>query len=289
MPLPFLAIEIPFDPRIVTLGGLMLTWHGLFTAIGILAGVQIALWFGRHHGYDEADAYTLALIGIPSGIMGARLLFVFEHWTYYSDTPLQILALTEGGISVWGAVIGGVLGPLLFAWWRGYDIPLGLDMGGVGLILGMAIGRLGDVVNGEHLAKATSLPWGVIYTDPDSPAYAHSLLVGAHHPATTYEMLGDLVILAAMLWLKAGPLKWRHGVTFTFFFAAYAVMRFFVSYLRVDSAETFVFHITWPQMVSLFGAVAMVPVAAILWRKGDARPTAPTPPAPPPGRVRVRR
>lgn len=284
--LTFLAIEIPFDPRIVTIGGVMLTWHGLFTAVGILAGVQIALWLGRRHGYDEDDAYTLALIGIPSGIMGARLLFVAEHWSFYSDTPLQILALTEGGISVWGAVVGGVLGPLLFAWWKHYDIPLGLDMGGTGLILGMAVGRLGDVVNGEHLAKATSLPWGVIYTDPDSPAYAHSLLVGAHHPATMYEMLGDLVILAAMLWLKAGPLRWRHGVTFTFFFATYAVMRFFVSYLRVDSEVTFLFNITWPQMVSLFGVLAMVPAGLALWRRGDRRPV--TPP-PPPGRVRVRK
>ena len=281
-----LAIEIPFDPRIITIGGLMLTWHGLFTAIGILAGVQIALWFGRRYGYDEDDAYTLALIGIPSGILGARLLFVAEHWTFYKDTPLQILALTEGGISVWGAIIGGILGPLLFAWRRHYDIPLGLDMGGTGLILGMAIGRLGDLVNGEHLAKATSLPWGVIYTDPDSPAYAHSLLVGSHHPATTYEMIGDLAILAAMLWLKAGPLRWRHGVTFSFFFASYAVMRFFVSYLRVDSAETFIFHITWPQMVSLFGALLMIPVGLLFWRRGDARPLEP---APPPGRVRVRR
>ena len=284
--LVFLAIDIPFDPRIITIGRVILTWHGLFTAIGILGGVQIALWFGRRHGYDEDDAYTLALIGIPSGIIGVRLLFVAEHWSLYSDTPLQILALTQGGISVWGAVFGGVAGPLLFAWWKHYDIPLGLDMGGLGLILGMAIGRLGDLVNGEHLAKATSLPWGVVYTDPDSPAYAHSLLVGAHHPATTYEMLGDLLILAAMLWLKAGPLRWRHGLTFTFFFASYAVMRFVVSYLRVDSEETFIFSITWPQMVSLFGVLAMIPVGWYFWRRGEMRPVTAATPA---GRVRVRR
>ncbi|MSQ30364.1 MAG: prolipoprotein diacylglyceryl transferase [Dehalococcoidia bacterium] len=281
-----LAIEIPFNPRIITIGEQMLTWHGLFMAIGILAGVQIALWFGRRYGYDEDDAYTLALIGIPSGILGARLLCVAENWSLYKDTPLQILAMWKGGISIWGAIIGGILGPLVFAWRRHYDIPLGLDMGGTGLILGMAVGRLGDLVNGEHLAKATNLPWGVIYTDPNSPAYEYSLHVGSHHPATTYEMIGDLAILAAMLWLKAGPLRWRHGVTFIFFFASYAVMRFFVSYLRVDSAETFIFHITWPQMVSLFGALLMIPVELFFWRRGDTRPVEPAPSA---GRVRGRR
>ena len=63
-------------------------------------------------------------------------------------------------------------------------------------------------------------------------------------------------------------------------------MRFFVSYLRVDSEETFIFSITWPQMVSLFGALAMIPVGWYFWRRGETRPAAATTPA---GRVRVRR
>ncbi len=106
---PLLAIEIPWSPNILTLGGFMLTWHGLFTAIGILAGVQLSLRMGRAVRYDPDEAYTLALVGVPSGIVGARTLFVAEHWDYYRQAPLEILALNEGGISVWGAVIGGLL------------------------------------------------------------------------------------------------------------------------------------------------------------------------------------
>ncbi len=287
--MPPLAIEIPFDPNIVTIGGLLLTWHGLFTAVGILAGVQISLRLARTYGYDEDRAYTLALIGIPSGILGARLLFVAENWDFYSQNLLDILAITEGGISIWGAVIGGVLGPLIFALARGYEVPLGLDIAAPGLILGMGLGRIGDLINGEHLSRATSLPWGVIYTDPDSPAFAHSLLVGAHHPATTYEMLGDFVILGALLWLKAGPLRRRDGVTFTVFLAAYSVMRYLVSMLRVDSADTVLPGATVPQLVSLIVLAVALPLGAWFWMRSAKAAAPPSGTLPPAGRVPVRR
>lgn len=281
-----LAIELPFDPNIAEIGGFLLTWHGLFTAIGILVGVRLSLWIAGNIGFDVDDAYTLALIGIPSGIIGARLLFVAEHWDFYGENPGDILALTEGGISIWGAVLGGVAGPLAFALWRGWDIWKGLDAASAGLIAGMGIGRIGDLINGEHLAKATDLPWGVIYTHPDSPAFAHSIAVGAHHPATTYEMLGDFVILAAAIYLVLGPLRRWPGATFFFFLSSYAVMRFFVSMLRLDSADTFFLGVTVPQLVSIVVvAICIPPVIAIL-RRGPVEEPEPTPV---PGRVPVRR
>ena len=193
---PVLAIEIGWDPNLARIGGLLLTWHGLFTALGILAGVQLSLQLVKVTGYDYDDAYELALVGIPSGIIGARLLFVAEAWDYYGANPGEIIRITEGGISIWGAILGGVGGALAWGLWKGYPAARGLDLAAFGIILGQGIGRLGDLVNGEHLAKATDLPWGVIYTHSDSPAFVHSLTVGAHHPATTYEMLGDFVILA---------------------------------------------------------------------------------------------
>ena len=261
--MPFLVITIPWSPNIIEIGPFLLTWHGVFTAVGILGGVQIALWLARRVGYDEDDAYTLALVGVPSGIVGARAMFVAEQWSYYSGNPIEALAIAEGGISVWGAVIGGVLGPLLFAWWRHYPIRRGLDIGGAGLILGMAIGRIGDLINGEHLSLPTSLPWGLIYTHPLSPAFAHSLSVGPHHPATTYEMLGDLVILAAVVWLILGALRRRPGVSFFVFLISYAVMRFAVTYLRDDSSVTPVLALRTPQLVSVIVVLGALPL--LVW------------------------
>jgi prolipoprotein diacylglyceryl transferase len=267
--MPFLVIEIPWSPNITEIGGFLLTWHGLFTAIGILAGVQLALRIAASVRYDPDEAYTLALVGVPSGIVGARALFVAEHWDFYGHDLGQILAITEGGISIWGAILGGILGSLLFALWRHYPIARGLDAAGFGLILGQAIGRIGDLINGEHLARATNLPWGVIYTNTDSPAFAHSLTVGAHHPATTYELLGDLVILGLMFWLFFGVLRRRAGVTFFVYFIGYAVMRFFLTYLRVDSATVFGGLLRVPQFVSVIVVLISLPGVWVFWRRPE--------------------
>lgn len=289
-----LVIEIPWSPTIFTLGGFMLTWHGLFTAIGILAGVQLSLRMGQVVRYDPDQAYTLALVGTPSGIIGARALFVAEHWDFYSANPGDILALAEGGISVWGAVLGGVGGAYLFALWRRYPVGRGLDIASFGIILGLAIGRLGDLVNGEHLAVATDLPWGVIYTHPLSPAFAHSIVVGPHHPATTYEMFGDLASLGLLfLVLLRTPLGARPSLTFFVFLNLYAALRFVLTYLRVDS-DVIAWGLRTPQVVSVVVLAASVPLVAYALTRPKqplpgSKPRTPAPPAPPAGRVRVSR
>lgn len=285
-----LAIDIPWSPNIFTLGGFILTWHGLFTAIGILAGVQIALYMGQKVGYDPDEAYTLALVGVPSGIVGARALFIAEHWAYYRTAPLEILALNEGGISVWGAVIGGLVGAALFAKWRGYPIARGLDIASFGVILGLAIGRLGDLVNGEHCALRTDLPWGVVYTNPTSPGFICSALPEVNfapvHPATTYEMFALLAILGVMFWAFAYPLRRRPALTFFVFLFGYCITRFLLTNLRVDS-EVIAMGLRVPQVVSLVTALLALPLFVYYLRQppeadSDASPL-------PPERFPVRR
>lgn len=285
-PIATLAIEVPWSPNITEIGGFTLTWHGLFTAVGILVGVQLALWVARRSRFDEDVAYTLALIGVPCGIIGARLLFVAEHWDHYGANPAEILAVTEGGLSIWGGILGGFAGPLLFGLWRGYPMRRAFDIASIGMIAGMGIGRLGDMINGEHVTRATDLPWGVIYTHPASPAFAHSLAVGPHHPATTYEMLGDFAILGVLFYAFWGPFRLRPGMTFLAFLVLYAVMRFFLSELRLDSQATFVAGLTTPQLVSALAVLLAIPVAIYFWRRpvvdeGDGQSPRP------PGRVEV--
>ncbi len=262
-----LAIEIPWDPNITTIGGFLLTWHGLFTAVGILVGVQIALRLARATDVDEDDMYTLALVAVPAGIIGARGLYVIENWEFFSDNLGEIIAITEGGISVWGSLITGVLGAAAFAAWRGYDVRGSLDAAAFGMIPGLAIGRIGDLVNGEHLARATDWPWGVIYTDPDSPAFAHSIAVGAHHPATTYEMILGALIFAAMFPLFFRRLYRYPGVTFMVAAAAYAVVRFSLTYTRLDSAEV-ILGLRVPQVVAVVTLLVVVPIAIYWLRQG---------------------
>jgi len=258
---PLLVIEIGWGPNIVTIGGFLLTWHGLFTALGIFAGVNLSLRMAKVIHYDPDDAYTLALISVPSGIVGARLLFVIERWDFYGDNLGSMFAITQGGISIWGAILGGIAGGYLFALIRGYAITGALDIAAFGIILGQAVGRIGDVVNGEHLATATDLPWGVIYTSAESPVFERSFTLGATHPATAYELIGDLVILGVLFAVFFGIFKHRPGLTFLTYFVGYAVMRFFLTELRVDSAES-LFGLRVPQVLSLAVLLISVPLIA---------------------------
>ena len=125
---PILVIEITLDPNIVRIGDVLITWHGFFTAVGIFVGLNVVLRITRIMGLDEDNIYDLALVAIPAGILGARSLYVVEHWSYFSQVPSEIIRVNEGGISVWGALLIGVTATLCFAKWRRYPVRNLLDI-----------------------------------------------------------------------------------------------------------------------------------------------------------------
>lgn len=267
--LKLLVIEIDIDPEITEIGSLLLTWHGVFTAIGIAVAVWIAVLIGRRLGYIDDDIYSIALIAIPAGIIGARALFVVENWGEPGvDDFVDVLRVNEGGISIYGAVIGGIIGGLIYGWLRGFPLLRTLDIAAVAALVGMAIGRIGDVINGEHFSEVSDLPWAVRYVNLNSPSVlSHpecGLQLGtidtstlcAQHPAVAYEAIGDLLI--AGLLLGAIFLLRKDGVAFFGFILLYALMRFGVSELRIDS-ETVVWGLTTPQVTALI----LMPVGVI--------------------------
>ncbi|MSQ60984.1 MAG: prolipoprotein diacylglyceryl transferase [Dehalococcoidia bacterium] len=225
-----LTINIGINPEIISIFGLLISWHGVFTAVGIGTGLWLALRLAAARGADPDDAYTLGLVVVIGGIIGARLLYVAENWSRFEDNFGGVFAINEGGISIYGAVIGGIVTGFAFAAYQKSRVPLLTigDAGAAGGILGMAIGRIGDIINGEHLAESSGLPWAVRYTHANSPAIG----LPPQHPAVAYEMLGDLAILGLLLllWTRVG----RPGVGFFTWVLAYGVLRFFLSFLRED-------------------------------------------------------
>ena len=230
----FLTIKIGIDPEIFSVAGIEVTWHGLFTALGVVAGVAIATYFARKQSYPEDMIYNVALFLVIGGIIGARALYVIENWSLFENDLGDIFALNTGGISIYGALIGGTIGAGTYAYIAKVpNLPRGADIAAMGAIVGMAVGRLGDIINGEHFAHRTSLPWGVVYTDGNSPSF---LQFGpdaiAQHPAVAYELIGDLLIFGILL-IVYFNVK-RAGVTFFAFVFLYGLLRTMVSFLRLD-------------------------------------------------------
>ena len=261
-----LTITIGMDPNLGKIAGLLITWHGVFTAVGIIAGVWLAVGVASSEriNIDPDTAYTLGMIVIVAGVIGARALYVIER---YGDTPTlnsidDIFKINEGGISIYGAMIGGAIAGWGYGLWKHLQSAAGADAAAFGMMIGLAIGRIGDIINGEHFAKASNLPWAVAYTHPNSPAFFRD----AMHPAVAYEMIGDLLILGiiALLW----RLRPKSGVIFTSAFLLYAVMRFFVSLLRVDSKAP-IFGLTTPEIISLLVIVTFIPLLFFFLRRTE--------------------
>lgn len=262
-----LTIDIGIDPELGEVAGLLISWHGVFTAVGIAAGLWLALRLTSIRGIDPDEAYTIGLLAVVGGIIGARLLFVAENWSDFENDLGKIFAINEGGISIYGALIGGVLFGLVYALFRRALVPIlpALDAGAPGALLGMAIGRIGDIINGEHISDGSDLPWAVRYTHENSPSFG----LAPQHPATGYEMLGDLVILAILLFIFFRVR--RDGLVFFVWLFAYGVLRLLVSFLRED--DKVLGDLVMAQVIAI-GGIA-IGLAGILWvwarRAGPSR------------------
>ncbi len=262
-------IEINIDPVLIRLGLVMITWHGFFTAVGVLAGIWLATRFAVERGFIEDDIMSVALWCVVGGIVGARLFHVIDAWDYYSADPLAIVRVNEGGLAIWGTIVGGPIAGAIYCWRRGLSVPRLLDICGLGLILGMAIGRLGDIVNGEHHGAATSLPWSVRYTHPQTlgePGVPVHLAVG-------YELLWDVAILAICSWLLYRRLMPRDSMVWWSMIALYSAGRFVVQFFRIDTP--FLMGLSQAQFLSFAIGALAVWILVYMWTRASreqARP-----------------
>jgi phosphatidylglycerol:prolipoprotein diacylglycerol transferase len=224
------VIDLPFDPDIVLFGARVLSWHSFFAIVGMLFGVALALRLLRTR-VPLQRAYAIAAWAVGVGFVGARLLHVAEEWEVFVADPARVLAVWDGGSSILGAVIGGYATIAVASWRMGVPVGFVLDAAACAAGFGMGIGRIGDIVNGEHHAVACAeLPWCVRYTHPATLGQRDYV-----HPAVAYEMLLDFGISALLLWLRPGLVgKVPEGRLLWLFLLLYSAGRFFISFLRLD-------------------------------------------------------
>ncbi len=282
------SIGIGIDPNLINAGGFLLSWHGVFTFVAVAAAVFLVARWGTREGMVADVLYSASMWAIIGGIIGARALHVIDFWgELYQDDFIKVFRVWEGGIAIFGAISGGFVGGSLYllirnsAWflalWRPFSFVFGepnkadlprighlADVTAPALLVAMAIGRIGDIINGEHWAKVSDLPWAVIYTHPDSPGAGRP----PTHPAVAYELLFDLALLAA-LW----PLRKRlrpHGMFFALYAATYSIGRFFISFLR-EEYNTYFWGLNEAQIVALIVIIITVPL--LVWKAQIVRPS----------------
>ncbi len=270
------TITIGMDPNIAQVGPLLLTWHGLFTALAILSAIWLASRELARKGIVIPNFDLVAILTVLGGVVGARLFFVLDHLGEYLRQPWRIFAITEGGLAVYGGIIGGTL-TAAFLLWR-QRVPIGpvADAVAPGLLLAQGIGRIGCLINGDAWGgPCTCLvcsgvsasvpaeglgycPFAVRYTHPDA-LLPRELLGVPTHPYPIYDMVVNFLVLAVLWHLRRRGLP--DGSLFALYWLLYGLGRFLVSFVRQEAV--WFWGLQQAQVIAL--ATALIGLAALLW------------------------
>jgi phosphatidylglycerol---prolipoprotein diacylglyceryl transferase len=270
-------INIGLDPILLEVGGLaILRWYSLAITVSIFVAVWLTDRELKRKGVDTSNYGGLAAWAIILGILGARIFHVFDDIDRYLDDPIRILQIQRGGLAIWGAVIGGFLG--VFIACQIYKLPLlkVIDAIAPGLVLGQAIGRIGNIVNGDAWGAAAPDAWFTFtYTNPDS-FIPNRLLNVPTHPYPVYDMALNLAVFALIWWLRKKDLP--NGALFATYLLVYGIGRLFVHSLREQ--VVWFWGLQQAQVFSIAGAIAGAAGLAVLyWMRSQTRDSDTSPPA----------
>lgn len=226
------GIIINVDPVILHVGFFELRWYGLMIMLAAVAGMVILLQRASKKGISKDDIYSLLPWVFIGGLVGARLFHVIDNFGYYLKNPFLILQFQQGGLAIWGAMIGGAIAAIIYG--RAKRLPLGrlADAATPALLVAQIIGRIGCVINGDSYGSVTGLPWGFIYTNPDAliPASYWGLPT---HPYPVYEMIWNGIALLVIL--RFERVFKKDGMVFLSYLLLYAAGRFMFTFVRQEN------------------------------------------------------
>ena len=246
----------------------MLSWHGFLSFIAVATAVYLVGRWAPMKAIDPDDIYSIAIWAILGGIIGARIVHVVDNWGFYQYNLLQIFFIWSGGIGIWGAILGGFIGGAAYALVQKHPVGVIADLTAPSLLLVQSIGRIGDIVNGEHCARvATEFILAFNWIRPESDARVCANGVGVPvQPVIAYEMLWNLGALF-IIWKLRDRIK-PDGMLFALYLALYAVGRFFVTFLRQDKVWTL--GLQEAHFIAILVLAITIPLLVI-----KARPTTP--------------
>jgi len=257
-------IKIGIDPVLVTIGGLKIHWYGIMIALGLYAGIQVALRDAPRRGINTDQLMNVALLAAVLGIIGGRLYYVVQNNpSFYLHHPAQILAVWQGGMAFFGAIFGGGLALVISAWrWR---MPLWslMDIGALGLTIGQAIGRVGNIINGDIVGYRTN-GWGFEYTNPNTFGPLNTPV----QPASLYELLISLALFL-VLWNLRTRIH-PEGMLAMIYLVLYSISQFFIFFVRDN--VVILGGLKQAQVTSLIVIALTLPVIAYLLRKERLNP-----------------
>ena len=247
-------------PRSFEIFGLSIHFYGLIIACGLL----LAVWYGckrcKQFGFSVDDLTDGVLCIVPFAVLCARLYYCAFEWSTYKDNPITILYIWNGGLAIYGGVIGAIIGILVFARVKKIKVGAVLDLVAIGFLIGQSIGRWGNFFNREAFGAATDIftKMGLFNRYTQSWEY--------YHPTFLYESLWNVAGFVLLHFLSK---KRQYDGQIALGYAAwYGLGRTFIEGLRMDSLYWGNFRVSQVlAAVSCFAAVAVLLYMA--FRKHD--------------------
>lgn len=226
---PHLGLEFTVNTVAFSIGNFNVYWYGIIIAVGFLLALVYASFSCKKMNIDINRLFDVVIVGLIAGVVCARLFYVvFYPGDKYLKNPAEIFRIHDGGLAIYGGLIGAVVFGSLMAKVRKLKVAAVLDIASLGFLIGQGVGRWGNFINQEAFGGATDLPWGM---HSDNTA---AVVEGNVHPCFLYE---SLLCLLGFVLLHFFTRKFRRydGQTFLLYIVWYGACRFFIEGLRTDS------------------------------------------------------
>lgn len=210
----------------VSIFGLSVYWYGIIIACGLILAVLYGTLNSKRLGISADNLLNCVIVGIITGILGARAYYVIFNWDYYGANPEKIMAINEGGLAIYGGIIGALIGGLIVAKISKMNIPALLDVASIGFLIGQGIGRWGNFFNQEAFGVPTDLPWGMVSEGTGNIPV---------HPCFLYESVWCLLGALVIHLLSKSKFRKYHGQMALVYLVWYGAERSIVEGLRTDS------------------------------------------------------
>ncbi|WP_413627544.1 prolipoprotein diacylglyceryl transferase [Fructilactobacillus vespulae] len=229
--LPVLAL----NPIALKLGPFQIRWYGIFIASAVLIAVYLATKESKRKGINEDHLYDLILWAIPIAIVCARIYYVIFQWQYYAKNPAEIIAIWDGGIAIYGALLGG--GIFMYYFCKKHQLNLWtiFDIAAPTVIMAQGIGRWGNFMNQEAFGSTTTLAFLQKLHLPDFITQQMFIQGMYRQPTFLYESLWDFTGFILLMIMRHCNHLFKQGEVFIAYLMWYSFGRFFVEGMRTDS------------------------------------------------------
>ena len=272
---PNLGIYLDHVGKSISIFGFSIAYYGIVIVTGMMIAIWIAQREAKRTGQNPEQYLDLAMIGIAAGILGARIYYVIFAWDYYKDDLLSIFNIRQGGLAIYGGLIGACIAVVIYSRKKKQNFSLLMDTASMSIVFGQIMGRWGNFFNREAFGDYTNnlfamqLPVSAVRANEiTQKMWDHVVTVNGVeyiqvHPTFLYESLWNVGVLLFLFWFRKR--KKFNGEVFLMYLIGYGLGRIWIEGLRTDQLLLPVVGLPVSQLLS--GCLVVGCTILVVWKR----------------------